>query len=123
MPTYWKKYSFIHFAATKKHIGLYPGIDAVLIEKIAKWCLETGKHAQTAQYAKTAETTWCNINDLIDHGIFVDGVFTQDYVFDSPSAAAVIVGGRSANGRREWTTLDGRQYGKVVGHQFVCMRS
>ena len=55
-------------------------------------------------------------NNLIDNGIIVDGVFTQDYVFDSPSAAAVIVGGRSANGRREWTTLDGRQYGKVVGH-------
>ena len=54
--------------------------------------------------------------NLIDNGIIVDGVFTQDYVFDSPSAAAVIVGGRSANGRREWTTLDGRQYGKVVGH-------
>lgn len=53
---------------------------------------------------------------MIDNGIVVDGVFTQDYVFDSPSAAAVIVGGRSANGRREWTTLDGRQYGKVVGH-------
>ena len=53
---------------------------------------------------------------LIDNGIIVDGVFTQDYSFDSPSAAACIVGGRSANGRREWTTLDGRQYGNVNGH-------
>lgn len=53
---------------------------------------------------------------LIDNGIIVDGVFTQDYSFDSPSAAAGIVGGRSANGRREWTTLDGRQYGNVIGH-------
>lgn len=53
---------------------------------------------------------------MIDNGIIVDGVFTQDYSFDSPSAAAGIVGGRSANGRREWTTLDGRQYGKVIGH-------
>lgn len=55
-------------------------------------------------------------NSLIDNGIIVDGVFTKDYSFDSPSAAAVIVSGRSANGRREWTTLDGRQYGKVIGH-------
>ena len=72
MPTYWKKHNIIHFAASKKHIGLYPGpaaveqfskelqgyktdkgtiripygkVDAALIEKIAKWCLETGNHA------------------------------------------------------------------------------
>lgn len=62
----------LHFAASKKHIGFYPGpaavvqfskelqeyktdkgtiqipygkVDAALIEKIAKWCLETGNHA------------------------------------------------------------------------------
>ena len=72
MPTYWKEHNIIHFAASKKHIGLYPGpaavvqfskelqgyktdkgtiripygkVDAALIEKIAKWCLETGNHA------------------------------------------------------------------------------
>lgn len=72
MPTFWKKYNILHFAASKKHIGLYPGpeavkhfaeelkgyktdkgtiripygqIDTALIEKIAKWCWETGNHA------------------------------------------------------------------------------
>ena len=25
MPTYWKKRNLIHFAASKKHLGLYPG--------------------------------------------------------------------------------------------------
>ena len=72
MPTYWKRQNIIHFAASKKHIGLYPGpaaveqfsqelqgyqtdkgtiripygkVDAALIEKIAKWCMETGCHA------------------------------------------------------------------------------
>ena len=29
MPTYWKRHNIIHFAASKKHIGLYPGPDAV----------------------------------------------------------------------------------------------
>ncbi len=29
MPTYWKKKNIIHFAAAKKHIGLYPGPEAV----------------------------------------------------------------------------------------------
>lgn len=72
MPTYWKKHNIIHFAASKKHIGLYPGpeavihfaeelqgyktdkgtiripygkVDAALVEKIAKWCWQTGNHA------------------------------------------------------------------------------
>ncbi len=29
MPTYWKKRNLIQFAASKKHIGLYPGSAAV----------------------------------------------------------------------------------------------
>ena len=72
MPTYWKKHNILHFAASKKHLGLYPGpeavihfaeelqgyktekgtiripygkVDAALIEKIAKWCWQTGNHA------------------------------------------------------------------------------
>lgn len=72
MPTYWKQHNIIHFAASKKHIGLYPGseaveafqnelsnyatdkgtiripyghVDTALIARIAKWCQETGYHA------------------------------------------------------------------------------
>lgn len=72
MPTYWKGHNIIHFAASKKHIGLYPGPEAVsffqeqlkdyktdkgtiripygavdkeLIQRIARWCYETGNHA------------------------------------------------------------------------------
>jgi uncharacterized protein YdhG (YjbR/CyaY superfamily) len=72
MPTYWKKHNIIHFAAHKKHIGLYPGDRAIehfadrlvgfktskgaiqfpydkplplkLIAEIAQWCYETGSH-------------------------------------------------------------------------------
>ncbi len=68
MPTYWKGKNLIHFAASKKHIGLYPGDEAVaafaeelsgfdvskgtlrlpyeeelpleLIQRLARWCLE-----------------------------------------------------------------------------------
>lgn len=29
MPTYWKKRNLIQFAASKRHIGLYPGPEAV----------------------------------------------------------------------------------------------
>ncbi len=67
MPTFWKGRNLIHFAASKKHLGLYPGEEAVacfadelkeyvaskgtirfpydaelpaeLIQRIARWCL------------------------------------------------------------------------------------
>ena len=75
MPTYWKGKNLIHFAASKKHLGLYPGSEAVahfankldaggyqyskgtiripysgelplaLIAEIAAWCRDTGNHA------------------------------------------------------------------------------
>ena len=68
MPTYWKGRNIIHFAASKKHLGLYPGGEATavfaealkgfdvskgtirlpwnkelpteLIQNIARWCYE-----------------------------------------------------------------------------------
>ena len=71
MPTYWKGRNLIHFAASKKHLGLYPGDEAVahfadelmnydvskgtirlpydpdlpaeLIQRIARWCYEAYK--------------------------------------------------------------------------------
>lgn len=72
MPTFWKQHNIIHFAAQKKHIGIYAGTEAVivfaeqlkpyktskgsiqipykdplpleLIAQIAGWCYETGNH-------------------------------------------------------------------------------
>ncbi len=29
MPTYWKGHNILHFAASKNHIGFYPGSEAV----------------------------------------------------------------------------------------------
>ena len=29
MPTYWKGHNIVHFAASKNHIGFYPGAEAV----------------------------------------------------------------------------------------------
>jgi len=34
--------------------------------------------------------------------------FTQDYLFSSPSIAASLIHGRSANGRIEWKDANGR---------------
>ena len=49
---------------------------------------------------------------LVDQKLFIvsdDGfILTQDYVFASPSTAAGVLLGRSANGRIEWKSRDGR---------------
>lgn len=67
----------------------------------------------SADVTPSCQESYLKIREaLIDNGIIVNGSFVQDYCFDSASAAAVVIGGRSANGRKEWTTLDGRQYGK-----------
>lgn len=51
-------------------------------------------------------------SDLLENGVLnptAQGlVFTQDYVFKSPSAAAAVLMGRSANGREEWRGADGK---------------
>ena len=54
-------------------------------------------------------------NQLIADGMIIDGTFKEDYTFTSASAAAVVILGRSANGRTEWTKLDGRTFAQV-GH-------
>lgn len=54
-------------------------------------------------------------NKLIEDGVIVDGIFVEDYAFSSVSAAAAVVLGRSANGRKEWTKLDGRTIAQT-GH-------
>ena len=57
--------------------------------------------------------------DLLGQGIIVeDGsayVFTQDQVFNSPSTAAGVVLGRTANGRIEWKDGDGRTLKESAG--------
>ena len=56
-------------------------------------------------------------NELVQNGVLVpDGGklrFTQDYFFKSPSAAAAVALGRSANGRTEWKTADDRTLAEV----------
>jgi len=49
---------------------------------------------------------------LIDEGVLVDKgeffEFSDDYIFSSPSTAAVMVMGRNANGLTEWKSKDGK---------------
>jgi len=45
---------------------------------------------------------------LIEEKTVQDNIFQKDHLFSSPSAAAAIVMGRSANGLEEWKSKDGR---------------
>ena len=69
MPTYWKGRNLIQFAAAKKHIGLYPGLEAVeaFAEQLAEY--KTSKGAIQLPYHKPlpleliAEIAkWCEAN-------------------------------------------------------------
>lgn len=44
MPTFWKGQNLIHFAAFKKHIGLYPGSEAITVfsDKLADYKTSKG---------------------------------------------------------------------------------
>ena len=54
-------------------------------------------------------------NELISSGVVKNRRFVKDYIFSSASAAAAVILGRSAKGRREWTKLDGRTIAQI-GH-------
>ncbi|MBR0342807.1 MAG: DUF1801 domain-containing protein [Oscillospiraceae bacterium] len=66
MPTYWKGRNIIHFAAFKKHIGLYPGDEAVVafsdqlngfVVSKGTICLPYGQELPEALIGKIAR--WC----------------------------------------------------------------
>ena len=57
---------------------------------------------------------YANLRDqLISDGVIVSDIFVADHSFSSVSAAAAVVLGRSANGRREWTKIDGRTIAQI----------
>ena len=67
----------------------------------------------TTPSLKTRNVGYYNLRlRLLEEGVLVTRGdvlnFSRDYVFSSPSAAAATVMGRSANGRVEWKTAEGR---------------
>jgi predicted N-acetyltransferase YhbS/uncharacterized protein YdhG (YjbR/CyaY superfamily) len=72
MPTYWQEQNLIHFAAQKKHLGIYPGAEAMVYFAPQLSSYKTSKGAiqfpyngfgddQIALIAKIA--TWCAQNN------------------------------------------------------------
>jgi len=64
---------------------------------------------------------WKLHDQLVQNGLLrLDGnnaILTEDYAFSSPSAAAAVISGRSANGRKEWKTPEGKTYAEWEAEQ------
>lgn len=89
------------------------GLTATAVLQDGEFIVETGAFARLRwEGATTKQTGYAYLHDeLRKSGILKeDGdhcVFTQNYAFSSPSAAAAVVLGRPANGTLEWRPEDG----------------
>jgi hypothetical protein len=70
-------------------------------------CEWAGSRAQNTHYFKLHDQLLSNRTIVVQGEV---AVFTENYAFSSPSAAAAVVAGRSANGRTAWKLPDGRTY-------------
>lgn len=88
------------------------GIEAAGHESPQGFVVREGGGAVETEVASAPAYLTQRRRALIKSGVMreVDGGYalTQDYVFSSPSLAAAVLLGRTANGRIEWKTEDGR---------------
>ncbi len=70
-----------------------------------------GSRARIHIVASAEDSVGPNRQKLIDAGVMEEQngeyIFTEDYLFQSPSSAAAVVLGRSANGWVEWKDSEG----------------
>jgi len=99
------------FLETKKH-----GLKAKAILTDGEFVVEAGSMARLDWEGVGSETTSYGqlYQELRNEGVLQQKdsacVFTKNYAFGSPSAAAAVVNGRPSNGTIEWKTTDGRTY-------------
>ena len=88
------------------------GLVARGYESTQGFVVNAGSQAAGQVVPSMAPSLVAKRQELIELGVLVqqggDHVFTQDYAFSSPSTAACVVLGRSANGRLEWKNAQGR---------------
>lgn len=84
------------------------GLTATAILKAGEMIVQAGSCARSSwQGDRNPKTYYFRLYDeLVSGGVLAQNgnqkIFTQDYAFSSPSAAAAVVSGRSANGRTSW---------------------
>jgi hypothetical protein len=92
------------------------------LEAIGEYSIEGFVMYKGSQMSKTTSNSIhnhliTNRETLINDGVVEENeeafIFTKDYLFNSPSQAASIVLGRSANGWTEWNDIEGNTLNKV----------
>lgn len=84
------------------------GITARAIENDGEFVVLQGSQVQSDGGYLSVDNYGPLRQELIDDGVIVDSeqpnvmVFAKDHAFSSPSAAAAVIIGRNANGRRNW---------------------
>jgi hypothetical protein len=91
------------------------GVTATGRDTAQGFVVRAGSHALkevTTSLAQWFPSTCDLRKQLVDNGVLAEEKdryrFTQDYTFNSPSLAAQVILGRSANGRTEWKDSSGR---------------
>jgi len=88
------------------------GADAQGVQSTEGFVVFKGSKAAGETVPSAADHILQRRQSLVDNGILIKSgenlAFAEDCLFSSPSAAASIVMGRSANGMIEWKLLDGR---------------
>lgn len=70
--------------------------------------------AGTVPSLETKGKSYYNLRKRLEEdGIIVDGLFTQDYEFNAPSAASAVVLGHTSNGNVDWKTADGKKLKEI----------
>lgn len=93
------------------------GIEARGVDETKGFVVRAGSQARKQEvesipnYLREIRNSLVELGILVDKGDFYE--FAQDYPFGSPSAAAGVVLGRSANGRIEWKDANGRTLGEI----------
>ncbi len=88
------------------------GIEARGFESSKGFVVQSGARAVKEEVASIHAFLVDTRAELVRQGVLADRgdayEFTQDYAFSSPSTAAGVILGRSANGRIEWKTRGGK---------------
>ncbi len=100
-------------------------IEAHGYESVKGFVVEKGSYA-VVEEVPSIPSSWKRLREtLVEQGILAkEGSiykFTQDYEFKSPSAAASAILGRSANGRIEWKTEDGKTLKEIQERQISSL--
>jgi hypothetical protein len=103
-------------SAPKGAVTLYvkaKGIEAIGAEVVQGFVVRAGSGAVKTEVPSCHAYLKELRSALVQNGVLRPSgdryTFAQDYLFSSPSAAAGVVLGRSANGRVDWKTKDGTQ--------------